>query len=228
MKTIQLMYITILYLILFSLSSCKKDIGESLFENKSYVECNINGKYARGEGLRKMFEAPTSFHMNYSYYDDGSFTFNIAKGINDKEGGNYRIYISVTQDKLPQLNEKYYFKEKIDNNGPFDFEDKCYIASIEVIPYLYQCSDTTLIPESIRKKKIILKTDVVKEGHIEFTKIDIDKGEISGVFRFEAEVTSKRIPQASYKASITEGKFEGFNIERNRTFYTSGLFDYIL
>lgn len=44
-----------------------------------------------------MFEAPTNFHMNYSYYDDGSFTFNIDKGVNDKEGGNYRIYISVTQ-----------------------------------------------------------------------------------------------------------------------------------
>ena len=42
------------------------------------------------------------------------------------------------------------------------------------------------------------------------------------------EVTSKRVPQASYKASVTEGKFEGYNIERNRTFYTSGLFDYIL
>ena len=115
------MLITILCLILSSLSGCKKDIVESLLKNNSYVECIINGKCARGEGLRTMFEAPTSFHMNYSYYDDGSFTFNIAKGINDKEGGNYRIYISVTQKGLPQLGEKYYFKEHIDNNGPFDF-----------------------------------------------------------------------------------------------------------
>ena len=49
--------------------------------------------------------------------------------------------------------ERYYFKKQIDNSGPFEFEDKCYIASIEVIPYLYQCSDTTLIPENIRKKE---------------------------------------------------------------------------
>ena len=56
----------------------------------------------------------------------------------------------------------------------------------------------------------------------------IHKGEIFGLFNFETEVTSKRVPQASYKASVTEGKFEGYNIERNRTFYTSGLFDYIL
>ena len=169
------MLITILCLILSSLSGCKKDIVESLLKNNSYVECIINGKCARGEGLRTMFEAPTSFHMNYSYYDDGSFTFNIAKGINDKEGGNYRIYISVTQKGLPQLGEKYYFKEHIDNNGPFDFEDECYIASIEVTPYLYQCSDTTLIPKSIRKKKIILKTDIVNKGYIEFTNINVDK-----------------------------------------------------
>ena len=79
------MLITILCLILSSLSGCKKDIVESLLKNNSYVECIINGKCARGEGLRTMFEAPTSFHMNYSYYDDGSFTFNIAKGINDKD-----------------------------------------------------------------------------------------------------------------------------------------------
>ena len=92
MKSTKLMLITILCLILSSLSGCKKDIVESLLKNNSYVECIINGKCARGEGLRTMFEAPTSFHMNYSYYDDGSFTFNIAKGINDKEGGNYRIY----------------------------------------------------------------------------------------------------------------------------------------
>ena len=228
LKSTKLMLITILCLILSSLSGCKKDIVESLLKNNSYVECIINGKCARGEGLRTMFEAPTSFHMNYSYYDDGSFTFNIAKGINDKEGGNYRIYISVTQKGLPQLGEKYYFKEHIDNNGPFDFEDECYIASIEVTPYLYQCSDTTLIPKSIRKKKIILKTDIVNKGYIEFTNINVDKGEIFGLFNFETEVTSKRVPQASYKASVTEGKFEGYNIERNRTFYTSGLFDYIL
>ena len=105
MKSTKLMLITILCLILSSLSGCKKDIVESLLKNNSYVECIINGKCARGEGLRTMFEAPTSFHMNYSYYDDGSFTFNIAKGINDKEGGNYRIYISVTQKGLPQLGD---------------------------------------------------------------------------------------------------------------------------
>lgn len=78
------------------------------------------------------------------------------------------------------------------------------------------------------KKKIILKTDIVQEGYIEFTKIDIDKGEISGLFNFKAEVTSKCVPQASYKAIIKEGKFEGYNLERSRTFYTPGLFDYIL
>ena len=78
-----------------------------------------------------------------------SFTFNIAKGINDKEGGNYRIYISVTQKGLPQLGEKYYFKEHIDNNGPFDFEDECYIASIEVTPYLYQCSDIPSVTDAL-------------------------------------------------------------------------------
>lgn len=227
-KTRILFYLLIYPLIVCSFTGCKKDVVDSLFKNNSYIECNINGKNARGEGLRKMFEAPTNFHMNYSYYDDGSFTFNIDKGVNDKEGGNYRIYISVSQKTLPELGERYYFKKQIDNSGPFEFEDKCYIASIEVIPYLYQCSDTTLIPESVRKKKIILKTDIVQEGYIEFTKIDIDKGEISGLFNFKAEVTSKCVPQASYKAIIKEGKFEGYNLERSRTFYTPGLFDYIL
>ena len=106
MKSTKLMLITILCLILSSLSGCKKDIVESLLKNNSYVECIINGKCARGEGLRTMFEAPTSFHMNYSYYDDGSFTFNIAKGINDKEGGNYRIYICLADRFIAWLDWK--------------------------------------------------------------------------------------------------------------------------
>lgn len=84
-KTRILFYLLIYPLIVCSFTGCKKDVVDSLFKNNSYIECNINGKNARGEGLRKMFEAPTNFHMNYSYYDDGSFTFNIDKGVNDKE-----------------------------------------------------------------------------------------------------------------------------------------------
>ena len=71
-------------------------------------------------------------------------------------------------------------------------------------------------------------TRKIKVKAVDDVSFQIHKGEIFGLFNFETEVTSKRVPQASYKASVTEGKFEGYNIERNRTFYTSGLFDYIL
>lgn len=135
MKNMRLLNNLIFYLVLFSFSSCKKDVVELLFKNNSFIECKINGTYARGEGLRKMFEDPSSFHMNYSYEKDGSFTFNIAKNMKGQDSKNYRIYISVTQNSLPELGERYYFKKQIDNNGPFYFEDKSYIASIEVIPY---------------------------------------------------------------------------------------------
>ena len=101
--------------------------------------------------------------MNYSYYDDGSFTFNIDKGVNDKEGGNYRIYISVTQKTLPELGERYYFKKQIDNSGPFEFEDKCYIASIEVFRICINVRHNTY-PRKYQEEEIILKTDVVKRG----------------------------------------------------------------
>lgn len=227
MDSTRLIHILIAYLVLFSFISCKKEKLESLFKNKSFIECNINGKFVRGEGLRKAFDAPSNFHMNYSYDEDETFTFNINKSVQDKEGWDYRVYLSVTQKALPQLGERYYFKKQIDNNGPFIFEDKCYIASIEVTPFLYQCADTSLLPREIRKKRIVLKTNIVKSGYIEFTKIDIDKGEIFGLFSFEAKGTSLQVPEASYNAVVTEGKFEGYHIERDRTFYTPGLFDII-
>ena len=94
-------------------------------------------------------------------------------------------------------------------------------------PFLYQCADTSLLPREIRKKRIVLKTNIVKSGYIEFTKIDIDKGAIFGLFSFEAKGTSLQVPEASYNAVVTEGKFEGYHIERDRTFYTPGLFDII-
>lgn len=228
MKSTQLTHITMLFLLVSALSGCKKDIQEwfkSLYKNKSYVECNINGKYARGEGLRELFDPPGETYMDYSYGDDSSFTFNIEKYVVDKDGEGYKIRISVSQKTLPRLGERYYFKNQIYNDSLYEFEDKCYMASVEVTPYLYECSDTTLIPKNLRKGHIILITDIVQKGYIEFTRIDIDEAIIAGLFEFEAEVTSRNVPQASYKASVTKGRFEGINMERVRKFYITVLFD---
>lgn len=227
MKSRTSIFISVSFLIISTFCSCKKGILDSLFKNDSFIECKINGKYAKGEGLRRAFSAPSEFHMNYSYYEDDTFTFNIAKAVNDKDGGNYKIYISFVQKSLPEIGERYYFEEQVDNDTVVEFIDKYYVASIGVKPYFYQCADTLTLPETIRKNRIVLRTDIIKSGYIEFTTIDIEKGDICGIFNFEAEGTSKRVPQASYKASVTEGKFEGYHIERDRTYYNGGLYDII-
>ena len=201
-------------------SQCDKDSFGERFKNKSFVECYINGELVRGEGLRKAFEAPATYHMNYSYSPkDDIFTFNISKYIKAKDGTRFDLKISFAQKTLPIIGEKYYFKKEVDNDKVYGFEDKFYVATIGAEPYLYECADTSLISKEIRKKSITLRTNITTSGYIEFTKIDINKRNISGLFEFEASAASQHIPEATYKVSVTNGRFEGRSIERDRTYY---------
>ena len=201
-------------------SQCDKDSFGERFKNKSFVECYINGELVRGEGLRKAFEAPATFHMNYEYTSrDNIFTFNISKFLDSKNNKQYDLKISFAQKTLPIIGEKYYFRKEVDNSKIYGFEDKFYVATIGAEPYLYQCADTSLIPKEIRKKSITLRTNITTSGYIEFTKIDINKRDISGLFEFEASAASILIPEATYKVSVTNGRFEGRSIERDRTYY---------
>ena len=184
------------------------------------MECYINGEFVRGEGLRKAFEVPATFHMNYEYTSrDNIFTFNISKFLDSKNNKQYDLKISFAQKTLPIIGEKYYFRKEVDNSKIYGFEDKFYVATIGAEPYLYQCVDTSLIPKEIRKKSITLRTNITTSGYIEFTKIDINKRNISGLFEFEASAASQHIPEATYKVSVTNGRFEGRSIERDRTYY---------
>ena len=201
-------------------SQCDKDSFGERFKNKSFVECYINGELVRGEGLRKAFEVPATFHMNYEYTSrDNIFTFNISKFLDSKNNKQYDLKISFAQKTLPIIGEKYYFRKEVDNSKIYGFEDKFYVATIGAEPYLYQCADTSLIPKEIRKKSITLRTNITTSGYIEFTKIDINKRNISGLFEFEASAASQHIPEATYKVSVTNGRFEGRSIERDRTYY---------
>ena len=205
-------------------SQCDKDSFGERFKNKSFVECYINGELVRGEGLRKAFEAPATFHMNYEYTSrDDIFTFNISKYLKAKDGTRFELELSFAQKTLPIIGEKYYFRKEVDNDKVYGFEDKFYVVTIGIRPYLYQCADTSLIPKEIRKKAITLRTNITTSGYIEFTKIDINKRNISGLFEFEASGASILVPEATYKASVTQGKFEGRSIERERTYYGEGL-----
>lgn len=221
---------SIFILIIFfttTFSKCEKEVHDEVFKNKSFVECYINGEFLRSEGLRKAFEVPPTFHMNYSYSTkDDIFTFNISKFLDSKNGKQFDLKISFAQKTLPIIGEKYYFKKEVDNNKVYAFEDKLYVATVGVEPYLYQCADTSLIPKEIRKKSITLRTNTTTSGYIEFTKIDINKNEISGLFEFEASGASKLVPEATYKASVTNGKFEALLVEKERTYYGKNfLFD---
>ena len=214
---------SVIILIVFlttTFSQCDKDSFGERFKNKSFVECYINGELVRGEGLRKAFEVPATFHMNYEYTSrDNIFTFNISKFLDSKNNKQYDLKISFAQKTLPIIGEKYYFRKEVDNSKIYGFEDKFYVATIGAEPYLYQCVDTSLIPKEIRKKSITLRTNITTSGYIEFTKIDINKRNISGLFEFEASAASQHIPEATYKVSVTNGRFEGRSIERDRTYY---------
>ena len=201
--------------------SCDKDF----FKNKSFVECNINNTYVRGEGLRGLFEPFVSFHMNYSYNEKDTFTFNIDKQISDGNNKSYNLMISISQNTLPAIGRKYYFKHQVNNDTASVYIEDFCVASIQSYPYLSECADTSLVPKEIRKKRIAIRSSKTN-GFIEFSKLDILNGDISGVFEFEAEGASRIIQQASHRVSVTNGRFEGYHLERNRTFYTTGLSDY--
>lgn len=208
---------------LSTLTSCKKDLNEILFpKNKSFVECMVDGRRIYGEGLRNPFEPQTTFHMNY-YNDKDAFTFNIAKNIHSEDKTkSYNIMISVCMNSLPDIGKRMYFRESVDNDIVYEFEDNSFIATIESYPYLYECTDTLKLPEPIRKKRLSIRTTKA-EGYIEFTKLDVAGGYISGKFEFEAEATSKIIDGVIIKTSVKQGTFEGYKLERSKTFYTPGL-----
>lgn len=214
---------SIFILIIFfttTFSKCEKEAYDELFKNKSFVECYINGEFVRSEGLSKAFEVPPTFHMNYSYSSkDDIFTFNISKYMDSKDGKRFDLKISFAQKKLPIIGEKYYFRKEVDNIKIYGFEDDFYVATVGADPYLYQCADTSLIPKEIRKKRITLRTNTTTSGYIEFTKIDVNKNELAGLFEFEASGVSKDVPEATYKASVTNGKFEALLVEKDRTYY---------
>ena len=206
-------------------SQCDKDSFGERFKNKSFVECYINGELVRGEGLRKAFEVPATFHMNYEYTSrDDIFTFNISKYLKAKDGTRFELELSFAQKTLPIIGEKYYFRKEVDNTKIYDFEDKFYVVSIGVRPFLYQCADTSLIPKEIRKSVITMRTNLTSSGYIKFTEIDINKKNISGQFEFEASAASILVPEATYKVSVANGKFEGRSIERERTYYGKDFF----
>ena len=97
-------------------SQCDKDSFGERFKNKSFVECYINGELVRGEGLRKAFEVPATFHMNYEYTSrDDIFTFNISKYLKAKDGTRFELELSFAQKSLPIIGEKYYFRKEVDN-----------------------------------------------------------------------------------------------------------------
>ena len=224
MKSKYFVIILIVFLTI-TFSQCDKDRFGERFKNKSFVECYINGELVRGEGLRKAFEVPATFHMNYEYTSrDNIFTFNISKFLDSKNNKQYDLKISFAQKTLPIIGEKYYFRKEVDNSKIYGFEDKFYVATIGAEPYLYQCVDTSLIPKEIRKKSITLRTNITTSGYIEFTKIDINKRDISGLFEFEASAASILIPEVTYKVSVTNGRFEGRSIERERTYYGKDFF----
>ena len=224
MKSKYFVIILIVFLTI-TFSQCDKDRFGERFKNKSFVECYINGEFVRGEGLRKAFEVPATFHMNYEYTSrDNIFTFNISKFLDSKNNKQYDLKISFAQKTLPIIGEKYYFRKEVDNSKIYGFEDKFYVATIGAEPYLYQCVDTSLIPKEIRKKSITLRTNITTSGYIEFTKIDINKRDISGLFEFEASAASILIPEVTYKVSVTNGRFEGRSIERERTYYGKDFF----
>lgn len=206
-----------------TLTSCKKDISDILFpKNNSFVECTINGKRVYGEGVRNPFEPQTTFHMNY-YSDKDAFTFNIAKNIySEDKTERYNIMISVCLSDLPIIGERMYFKKSVDNDMVYEFEDNSFIATIESYPYLYECTDTLKLPEPIRKKRLSIRSTKT-DGYIEFTKLDAAGGYISGKFEFEAEAKSKIIDGVIIKISAKQGTFEGYKLERDKTFYTPGL-----
>lgn len=218
--------IFIIIIILLSVTGfwgCDKDI----FKSKSFVECRINGAYAKGEGLRGMFEPPSSFHMNYSYNEKDTFTFNIAKQISDDNHKSYNLMISISQSTLPEIGKKYYFRQRVNNDTASVFIEDFCVATIESYPYLYECgADTSLLPKEIRKKKIAIRTNKAN-GFIEFTHLDIVNGTIHGNFEFEAEGAGRLIPEASSKLLVSKGHFEGYKLERDRTFYVAGLSDYL-
>ncbi|WP_052332499.1 hypothetical protein [Bacteroides neonati] len=210
--------------ILFVLTSCKKDLFEILFpKNKSFVECMVNGERAYGEGLRGPFEPYVNFHMNYYYNKKDTFTFNIEKYIFLEDNKRYLISLSVCRKSLPAIGEKMYFSKNVYSNKDYMFEDNSFIAAIESYPYLYECTDTLKLPESIRKKRLSIRTTKATDGYIEFTKLDIVNGHIYGKFEFAAEATSEIIDGVIIASSVKQGHFEGYHLECDKTFYQAGL-----
>ncbi len=150
----KILFIIMAVMITLGLSSCKKDSLE-FWKNDSFVECYVNGEFAKDKGLRQLFSAPSDFHMNYFYNGKDTFTFNIAKTLLAKDGTSYAINLSFAQKSLPVVGEKYSFEKHIDNDNGYKFADKLYLVSVGVKPYLYECADTSFLPKDIRKKKIM-------------------------------------------------------------------------
>lgn len=219
------------YLIIFLFTSCKKNIIEIFPPNKSFVECVINGQKVRGEGIKNLFEQVDNAHMNYYYNDKDTFTFNIDKivGVSsvEKDKRNYNICISVCLNTLPVLGRKYHLSEYGNKQIPYEFIDNSFLAKINLFPYIYEYADTLDLPKEIRKKQLSIVTDKA-DGYIEFTKIDVENRNISGKFEFEAEATSKYLPNVLIKLFVKEGIFEGYHLPYNKIFYSSELPETVL
>lgn len=208
-------------LILISLSACKKDLMEWLFDDGSFIECNVNGTYAKKEGtVNSMFENP-ELYMHYFYNGKDTFSFNLSKKViaNHKA---YEITLFFSKNSLPVIGEAYQFREKLDNDSFYGYRDQFYAAAVRANLFFYECADTTLLPVDIRKKKIMLRTNIVTEGSLTFTKVDVEKGDINGLFQFEAKGISKRVPAASFEVSVTNGRFECYGVTLSRSAFGYG------
>lgn len=110
------------------------------------------------------------------------------------------------------MGEKYPFVIYDD----FQEETDSIHARVAVYPYWWECMDTTLLPKEIRKKRAPIGTNPTNAtGYIEFTKLGIEKKEISGNFCIKAEGEQELYPEIKLKVNIQNGHFEGLNMTRS-------------
>ena len=204
------------------LIGCKKgiiDIG--LPQNRSLVECTINGNKVRSGANDIVTELLNPLKSMYFYYNDkDTFTFQITR----KAG----IYIYVRFSSLPDIGRKYYFKEPTGNYtiSPDVSQPDVCIAGIEVFPHLYELTDTLQLPPTLRKAQLTIMSNIPHNGSIEFSEIDLVNRNIFGKFEFDTEAISS-VQGIQFNWSVKQGVFEGYHLTQKKTEYTLGFSEHI-
>ena len=231
----KILFIIMAVMITLGLSSCKKDFMERLLDDGTFVECNVNGVFAKEKGQRNSILEDPELYMSYFYNNRDTFTFRVSRRVLGENNQAYDIALAVAKTFLPVVGKQYDLQGIVDNERlPHVFHDSGYqdgfsFASVGIEPYIYEYADTALLPVDVRKRRIMLRTNVVLKGSITFTKLDIENGDINGVFEYEAQGTSTRVPAISYEMSITNGQFECHGMTRSKypAYYSFGLCDII-